>query len=84
MALKETLIARSQNKCEACQSETSLSIYEVNGAHYSDAEGTLYLCEKCQAQIEKKQELELIRNSLGEDYDLQDEKLNEDSLSPRT
>lgn len=58
MALKETLIARSQNKCEACQSVAALSVYEVAGAPYSDAEGTLYLCEKCQAQIEKKQELD--------------------------
>ena len=58
MALKDTLIARSQNKCELCQSDVSLSAYEVAGAPYSDADGTLYLCEKCQAQIEKKQELD--------------------------
>lgn len=58
MALKDTLITRSENKCELCKSEVSLSTYEVAGAPYADADGTLYLCEKCQAQIEKKQELD--------------------------
>ena len=36
MKLEDILKARSENKCELCKSETSISLYEVPFAKYKD------------------------------------------------
>ena len=58
MKLEEQLAARCGNKCELCQAETPLSLYEVPHAPYRDSDGTALICTKCLAQLNKKEELD--------------------------
>lgn len=53
----EDLLKRSENKCELCQSGTNLKAYEVpQSGDNKDTE--ILLCAKCEAQIEKKEDLD--------------------------
>src|SRR5690606_17700013 len=58
MKLEEQLLVRSENKCELCQREESLKIYEAEPGSGASKENGLMICNKCQAQIEKKEELD--------------------------
>lgn len=58
MKLEEQLIKRSGNKCELCESTTALRVYEVPPVTQSDENNSILICEKCAAQIEKKEELD--------------------------
>lgn len=58
MKLEEQLLERSGKKCELCQSASVLKMYEVPPSSQSDANKSIMLCEKCTAQIEKKEELQ--------------------------
>jgi len=54
----EELKARSGGKCELCAAEQSLKIYEVPGQKNTKEEEDILICEKCQKQVEKKEELD--------------------------
>ena len=58
MSLEKTLQSRSNNKCECCEAENNLSVYEVvpkeNGNDYENA----YLCPTCIAQINGNEEMD--------------------------
>lgn len=58
MKLEEKLLIRSEKKCELCQSGASLKLYEVPPQTYSDEDNCMMICDKCSAQIEKKEELD--------------------------
>ena len=58
MKLEETLLERSGNICELCKSDNSLSLYEVPGNSGKDENSCIMICDKCLAQIEKKEELD--------------------------
>ncbi|WP_276133126.1 PhnA domain-containing protein [Polluticoccus soli] len=58
MTLQERLTARSENKCELCQATGKLNIYEVPPQTGGYEENTILICDKCLAQIEKKEELD--------------------------
>ena len=58
MSLQQELQARNDGKCELCNAATGLSIHEVAGATYNDADGSILICTKCLSQIEKKEELD--------------------------
>lgn len=58
MKLEELLRKRSENKCELCNAATSLKLYEIQPQRYSDADDCMMLCDKCRAQIDKKEELD--------------------------
>ena len=58
MKLEEQLLKRSENKCELCTAATSLKLYEVQPQQNSDADDCIILCDKCRAQIDKKEELD--------------------------
>ncbi|CAL1517475.1 PhnA domain-containing protein [Chitinophaga sp. MM2321] len=58
MKLDELLRQRSDGKCELCQSGDTLKIYEVPPQDSSDQDNCILICDKCQAQIEKKAELD--------------------------
>jgi protein PhnA len=58
MKLEDILLNRSENKCELCESATSLSIYEAPHSKHHDEEGCLMVCNRCLSQIEKKEELD--------------------------
>ncbi len=58
MKLEEVLIKRSENKCELCQSEGTLKLYEVAPLSGSNEDNCIMICDKCEAQIQKKEELD--------------------------
>ncbi|HEX9513172.1 MAG TPA: PhnA domain-containing protein [Puia sp.] len=58
MKSDEQLLERSQNKCELCQSGESLRVYEVLPEPGGTLDSGIYICGKCQAQIDKKGELD--------------------------
>jgi protein PhnA len=57
MQLSALLAKRSDGKCELCSSSDGLSPYEVAFAPHADADGTIFICSTCLAQIDKKEEL---------------------------
>lgn len=58
MTLKERLVARSGNVCELCASADKLSVYEVPPQTGGYDDNNILICEKCLAQIDKKEELD--------------------------
>jgi protein PhnA len=58
MKLEEKLLNRSAHKCELCLSGEPLKLYEVPPQTYTDEENCIMICDKCRAQIEKKEELD--------------------------
>lgn len=58
MKLEELLQKRSEGKCELCKATGTLSVYEVPPQSGSNEDNSLLICDKCRAQIEKKEELD--------------------------
>ncbi len=58
MKLDELLLKRSDNKCELCQAEGGLKVYEVKPQSSTNEDNCIVICDKCIAQIEKKEELD--------------------------
>lgn len=58
MSLEERLRSRSEDKCELCGSTKALSLYEVPPVTGATEENTIVVCEKCLAQLQKKEELD--------------------------
>jgi protein PhnA len=54
----EDLLKRSENKCELCGSENNLKMYEVPPQEYQTEDNCIALCDKCLAQVDKKEELD--------------------------
>jgi protein PhnA len=58
MSVEQQVISRSNNQCELCKSTNKLSIYDIPPTADKQASHSLYVCEKCKAQLEKKEELD--------------------------
>lgn len=58
MKLEEILLQRSDRKCELCKSATNLKVYEVPPQSNNSEDNSILICDKCMAQIEKKEELD--------------------------
>jgi protein PhnA len=58
MKLEELLLQRSDNKCELCKSPANIKLYEVPPQSTTNEENCIMICDKCRAQIEKKEELD--------------------------
>ena len=58
MALEDILKARGNNQCELCKSDIGLSVYEVPPHPEQREEDSILICEKCKAQLTKKEELD--------------------------
>ncbi len=58
MKLEDLLTKRSEKKCELCQAETPLKVYEVLPQTRTTEDNCIMICDKCLAQIEKKEELD--------------------------
>jgi protein PhnA len=61
MKLEDLLKGRSGGNCELCQSEADLRMYEVIPQAQYDEYNTVLVCDKCEAQILKKEELDTTR-----------------------
>lgn len=64
MKLEEQLKQRSGNQCELCKSTNALKIYEVAPQAYGDASDSIFICDTCRTQIDKKAELDVKHWSL--------------------
>lgn len=58
MTLEQRITARSGEKCELCQAAGGLKVYEIPPQSGGYEENTILICDKCRAQIEKKEELD--------------------------
>lgn len=58
MVLEKALKIRSQDKCELCLSQDKLAVYEVPPVEGSSVDRSVYLCEVCRDQIDKKEQLD--------------------------
>lgn len=58
MTIEEQLKERSNSICELCGSAESLSVYTIPPDKGPGAESSLYVCEKCMNQLEKKEDLD--------------------------
>lgn len=58
MSLEKQLSERSGNCCELCGANTSLSAYSVPPNSNENLEDSIFTCEKCKNQIEKKEPLD--------------------------
>lgn len=56
--MEAELLKRSGNKCELCESETGLRLYEVGPQDRYNEDNTIVVCGKCEAQLLKKEELD--------------------------
>lgn len=57
MSLEQQLLKRSENKCELCGGDNP-KLYEIQPQDYATAETCIVICDKCRAQIDKKEELD--------------------------
>ncbi len=58
MSVEIALRARGNNQCELCKSENKLTVYEVPPNPEQRLEDSLLVCEKCNLQLTKKEELD--------------------------
>lgn len=58
MSVENVLRVRSNNQCELCKSENKLSVYDVPPHAEQREEDSLLVCEKCNLQLTKKEELD--------------------------
>ncbi|MBK7123282.1 MAG: PhnA domain-containing protein [Chitinophagaceae bacterium] len=58
MKVEEQLATRSGNQCELCKSTGSLKLYEVPPLKGLSADTSIFICSKCNAQLDKKEELD--------------------------
>lgn len=58
MGLEEQLLKRSENKCELCGSDKSPKLYEVQPQDRANEDTCIVICDKCRAQVDKKEELD--------------------------
>lgn len=54
MSVEKSLQARSNGACELCESTANLSVYEVPPHSKGSENDSIYVCEVCKAQLEKK------------------------------
>lgn len=58
MSVESALKIRGNNQCELCKSENKLSVYEVPPHSEQGEDDCLLVCEKCNLQLNKKEELD--------------------------
>jgi protein PhnA len=58
MKLEEVLNKRSEGKCELCGAAAPLKLYEVPPQDRQTEDNCALLCDKCLAQVEKREELD--------------------------
>lgn len=58
MSIEQTLIQRSNSKCELCSSDSDLSILAVTPAKTTDVDHAIFVCDTCSSQIKGDSELD--------------------------
>lgn len=57
MSLQKQLLTRSGNKCELCNADINLSVYEVPPTDNANADNSIIVCKTCLDQIEKTEQI---------------------------
>tara|TARA_R110001606_G_scaffold346892_5_gene496117 strand:+ start:79096 stop:79701 length:606 start_codon:yes stop_codon:yes gene_type:complete len=57
MNTEQTLLTRSDSKCELCNSESNLSVYEVPPVTDANADQCILVCDTCLDQIENPENI---------------------------
>lgn len=57
MSLQQQLLTRSGNKCELCNADINLSVYEVPPTDNANADNSIIVCKTCLDQIEKTEQI---------------------------
>jgi protein PhnA len=57
MSLQQQLLTRSGNKCELCNTDINLSVYEVPPTDNANADNSIIVCKTCLDQIEKTEQI---------------------------
>ncbi|WP_316811918.1 PhnA domain-containing protein [Pedobacter heparinus] len=57
--MEEELLKRSENKCELCQSDAALVLYEVLPLADRTEDNCIMICDRCLAQVEKTEDLDV-------------------------
>ena len=58
MSTEQTLLQRSDSKCELCKSEQNLSVYSLAPDNEDSAEKSILLCGTCNGQIAKPETMD--------------------------
>lgn len=58
MSTEQSLLQRSDSKCELCTSEQNLSIYHLPPESKDSAEKSILLCDTCSSQISKPETMD--------------------------
>ncbi|MBS1666062.1 MAG: PhnA domain-containing protein [Bacteroidetes bacterium] len=58
MKLEDQVLERSKNLCELCSSPNGIKMYEVLPQSGRDTDNCIMICDKCRAQVDKKEELD--------------------------
>jgi protein PhnA len=58
MSTEDIVKKRSEGRCELCHSEDGVQVYEVQPQDGRDADNCIMACERCRAQIDKKEALD--------------------------
>ena|ERR1700761_5572320 len=58
MSVEARLLIRSEQKCELCNSTDTLGLYAVPPQTANTDENCIIACDKCRAQLDKKEELD--------------------------
>jgi protein PhnA len=58
MSIEQTLLDRSNSKCELCSAEQNLSIYEIPPVDGTNSDKSVMVCDICKTQIEGAVELD--------------------------
>lgn len=59
MNTEQTLLERSNSKCELCAAESELTVYEVPPVTEASAEQCILICETCREQIEDPESMDV-------------------------
>ena len=51
MTIEETLMKRSESRCELCKSESGLSVYDIPPTHEANSDKAILVCSTCLEQI---------------------------------
>lgn len=59
MSLENTLLERSESKCELCSAVENLAVYEVQPYSTGSVDDSVLICETCRNQIENPDNIEV-------------------------
>lgn len=74
MSLEQTLMQRSGEKCEICESTNNLAVFNVKNDNRNEEQSSIYICATCSEQIQDPSKAEpnhwrVLNNSMWSEVD---------------